>query len=236
MTTRGRACAAAIAGLLSVPGFVWAQSVIPDKGVSATALPPAIPIFPLPDATLFPKISRALHIFEPRYRAMVADVLKGDRIIGMVLLRPGYEADYEGRPPVYPIGCAGVITSSEELPDGRFNIVLRGLVKFRVTGEDQSRPYRLAHVEAIPEAPTDDEQAAVRQHRSRLEVLLTPFMGGSVSTPVPPEVPDEILINALAQYLDLDPIDRQGLLERDGLLKRAQGLIELLEKIPGSSR
>jgi len=90
-------------------------------------LPPTIPIFPLPNVVLFPNVFLPLHIFEPRYRAMVADALKGDRIIGMALLRPGFEASYEGRPPVYPIGCAGVITHTDPLPDGRSNIVLRGL-------------------------------------------------------------------------------------------------------------
>ena len=110
-------------------------------------LPPTIPVFPLPNAVLFPNVFLPLHIFEQRYRAMVADALRGDRIIGMTLLQPGYEADYEGRPPVYPIGCAGLITHSEALPDGRFNIVLRGIEKFRITAEDASRPYRLAQIE-----------------------------------------------------------------------------------------
>ena len=132
------ACAISIVGLLCAPAAVRAQFATPDKAGGAGALPPTIPIFPLQDVMLFPNISRPLHIFEPRYRAMVADALKGDRIIGMVLLRAGYEAEYEGRPPVYPIGCAGVITDAEELPDGRYVIVLRGLVKFRVTSEDQT--------------------------------------------------------------------------------------------------
>jgi Lon protease-like protein len=188
-------------------------------------LPPTIPIFPLPDVMLFPNVSRPLHIFEPRYRAMVADALKGDRIIGMVLLRPGYEADYEGRPAVYPIGCAGVITDVEELPDGRFNIVLRGLAKFRVTGEDQSRAYRLARVEAMPELLKDEERVALRKQRQRLEALLV----APGSEPPPPTIPDDELVNALAQYLDLDPMDRQELLERDGALSRSQALIDLLD-------
>src|SRR5688572_23490168 len=115
-------------------------------------LPPTIPIFPLDKVVLFPNVFLPLHIFEPRYRAMVADTLAGDRIIGMVLLKPGFEADYEGRPPVYPIGCAGVITHSEPLPDGRFNIVLRGIEKFQITGEDDSKAYRLAHVDPLPES------------------------------------------------------------------------------------
>ena len=112
-------------------------------------------------------MTRSLHIFEPRYRTMVADALKGDRLIGMVLLRPGYEAEYDGRPPVYSIGCAGIITDVEELPDGRYNIVLRGLVKFRLTSEDQSRPYRWAHVEAIPEVLDSQERAALGERRQQ---------------------------------------------------------------------
>ena len=67
---------------------------------------------------------------------MVADALEGDRLIGMVLLEPGHEADYEGNPPIYPIGCVGVIAEAERLPDGRYNILLGGLSKFRITGED----------------------------------------------------------------------------------------------------
>jgi uncharacterized protein len=225
------ACALWIVGLLSVPITVLAQSAAPDKGPGPGVLPPTIPIFPLPDLTLFPKISRPLHIFEPRYRAMVADALKGDRIIGMVLLRPGYEADYEGRPPVYAIGCAGVITDVQELPDGRFNIILRGLVKFRITGEDQSRPYRLARVDAMPESPDEEERAALRKQRSKLESLLAAFTGRYSSDPLPASVSEEDLVNGLAQYLELDPIDHQNLLERNGVLSRAEALIDLMEKV-----
>src|ERR671913_1722635 len=126
-------------------------------------LPPTIPLFPLPNAVLFPNVFMPLHIFEPRYRAMVGDTLEGDRIIGMVLLKPGFEADYDGRPPVYPVGCAGVVTHSEPLPDGRYNIVLRGLEKFRITGEDDSQPYRLGHVEAIAEPVREADRMLLRQ-------------------------------------------------------------------------
>ena len=191
-------------------------------------LPPTIPIFPLQDVMLFPNISRPLLIFEPRYRAMVADALKGDRIIGMVLLRAGYEAEYEGRPPVYPIGCAGVITSVEQLPDGRYVIVLRGLVKFRVTSEDQTRPYRLARVEAMPEMPNDEQRVALRRQRPRLTALLAEVVAPG-SEPPSPALPDEELVNGLAQHLELDPIERQDLLERNGPLSRSQALIDLLE-------
>src|SRR5688500_15282736 len=135
-------------------------------------LPATIPIFPLPNVVLFPNVFLPLHIFEPRYRVMVKDALASDRIIGMVLLRPGYEAEYAGRPPVYPVGCAGLITHSESLHDGRFNIVLRGLEKFRVTGEEPGRPYRVAHVEPLAETVTDQDRVLVHEHRHRLEELL----------------------------------------------------------------
>jgi Lon protease-like protein len=193
-------------------------------------LPPTIPIFPLPNVVLFPNVFLPLHIFEPRYRTMVTDALAGDRIIGMVLLKPGYEANYEGRPPVYAIGCAGVITHSEPLEDGRFNIVLRGLEKFRVTGEERGKPYRLAQVDAIPEQIADDDRDALRRQRQRLETLLAAAIERSGAEPrFPPAVPDDDLVNALAQYLQLEPLERQALLERNGYLERCRGLIELLE-------
>ena len=222
------ACALSIVGLLCAPGAVRAQLATPDKAGGAGTLPATIPIFPLQDVMLFPNISRPLHIFEPRYRAMVADALKGNRIIGMVLLRAGYEAEYEGRPPIYPIGCAGRITDVEELPDGRYSIVLRGLVKFRVISEDQSRPYRLARVEALPEVPDSQQRAALRRQRPRLTELLAKVAAPD-SEPPPPALPDEDLVNGLAQYLDVDPIERQELLEQKDLVSRSQALIDLLE-------
>ena len=193
-------------------------------------LPPTIPIFPLPNVVLFPNVFLPLHIFEPRYRVMVADALRGDRIIGLTLLQPGFEADYEGRPPVYPIGCAGLITHSEALPDGRFNIVLRGMEKFRITGEDDSRTYRLAAIDALPETLTEADRTEVRQRRLRLEAVLAATIERTGGEPrFPPAVPDEDLVNALAQYLPLEPLERQALLERDGIAARCRGLIELLE-------
>src|SRR5437773_7205568 len=112
-----------------------------------------LPLFPLPNVVLFPNVFLPLHIFEPRYRAMTADALASDRLIGMVLLRPGWERDYEGRPPVYSIGCSGVITHAERLQDGRYHLVLRGLDRFRIVREDHERSYRRAVVEPQPEPP-----------------------------------------------------------------------------------
>ena len=217
MHLRPLVVAMGIAGLITIPKTSRAQS--------AETIPTVIPIFPLEVTMLFPGVTRPLHIFEPRYRAMVSDALKGDRIIGMATLKPGYEADYQGRPPVYEVGCAGVISEVEELPGGRFNIVLRGIVKFRITGEDDSRAYRLAHVDALPEVLDESEKAALRKSRERLEALITE---GS-TTKVPPGTADEELVNMVAQYLPLSLAERQSLLELRNALLRVRALIELIE-------
>jgi Lon protease-like protein len=202
-----------------------------------------LPIFPLPNVVLFPGVFLPLHIFEPRYRDMIADALTSDRMIGMVLLRPGWQHEYDGRPPVYPIGCSGVITHVETMPDGRYNIVLRGVERFRIVQEDGEKTYRRAIIEPVPDrAGSGDDLAAVRRQRSRLEALLAPAIerslsatgrldkiGASRDSKIPSTMPDEDLVNALAQYLDLEPLEKQALLEQHSLRRRAESLVELLE-------
>ena len=192
--------------------------------------PSTIPLFPLPSVVLFPNVCLPLHIFEPRYREMVSDALDGDRMIGMVLLRPGWEGEYEGCPPIYDVGCVGLITHADRTDDGRYNLVLRGIEKFRVLDEDRTRRYRMATMQALPETIDARDRDAVRSERRRLEALLVPQPAGrGVDQKMPPSMPDEELINALAQYLDLEVVEKQALLERDGLVQRCRSLIELLE-------
>jgi Lon protease-like protein len=180
---------------------------------------------------LFPNVFLPLHIFEPRYREMVADALESDRLIGMALLQPGWEHEYEGRPPVYPIGCSGVITHFERLADGRYNLVLRGLERFKILEEDHDRPYRRAVVESLLECGlTADDRAAVRNQRAKLETLLAPAVEKSGTDPrTAAAMSDEDLVHALAQYLDLEPLEKQALLEQHSLRRRAESLVELLE-------
>lgn len=193
-------------------------------------LPPSIPIFPLPNTVLFPNVFLPLHIFELRFKRMMTDALLGDRIIGMTLLRPGWESDYEGRPAVFSVGCAGLITHSETLKDGRFNIVLRGLQKFKICGEDNGQGYRIARVSGIAEPVDEVTRSAIQGSRGRLEELLTQSAKNeNAEGRLPKSVSDEDLVNALAQYLDIDAIEKQALLEREGLAKRCESLIELLE-------
>jgi hypothetical protein len=211
--------------IVSLSGPAAAQAPAP------AGLPAVIPIFPLEDATLFPNASYPLHIFEPRYRAMIADALKGNRIIGMVTLQPGHEAEYEGRPPIFAIGCAGLITEYEELPDGRFNIVLGGLVKFRVTSEDNSRPYRLAAVQAVPEPLDEKKAAALTKERQRLDQLIEALSDTLGIGQIPPGEPDEQLVDELSQFLPMPRGQRQRLLEREDPLSRAVIVVGLLESL-----
>ena len=162
----------------------------------------SVPIFPLPNVVLFPNVFLPLHIFEPRYRQMVAAALTGDRTIGMVLLRPGYEADYDGCPPVYATGCSGVITHSEQLEDGRYNLVLRGVTKFTIREEEPPAPgrlYRRAVITPIDETIEPAGRDELRRQRHRLEDLLAPLMNGVLERQFSRDMPDEDLINALAQ-------------------------------------
>ena len=189
-----------------------------------------LPLFPLPNVVLFPNVFLPLHIFEPRYRDMVHDALASDRMIGMVLLRVGWERDYEGRPPVYPVGCSGVITHAERLHDGRYDIVLRGLDRFRILEEDHSQRYRRASVEPLPDRMphSADERRVIHECRTKLEAILVadPRVGDAR---IPSAMADEDLVNALAQYLDLEPLEKQALLETPTLCSRAESLVELLE-------
>jgi Lon protease-like protein len=131
---------------------------------------------------------------------------------------------------VYPVGCAGVITHVEPLADGRSNIVLRGITKFRIADEDASRPYRRAAVEAIHEPVSPGQRERLFALRRRLEeVVLAAVPSKGRERQFPPEIPDEDLVNALSQYLELEPLERQALLEADGPVLRAKRLMELLE-------
>jgi len=195
--------------------------------------PFALPIFPLPTVVLFPNVFLPLHIFEPRYRQMVADALAGDRIVGMVLLRPGYEEDYDGAPPIYATGCSGLITHVENLPDGKYNVVLRGLEKFTIQNEEPpaaGRMYRSAVISAIDDSLRAGDRDELRVERRRLQQLLTPlFEEEHLGQRLPEAMPDEDLVNALAQYLEFDPVEKLALLERRGALARARSMVELLE-------
>jgi uncharacterized protein len=190
------------------------------------ALPAIIPLFPLPNVVLFPHMSLPLHVFEPRYRKMLADALASDRVIGMALLRPGWEGDYEGRPPLFDLGCAGRIVASETLPDGRSNIVLKGVMRFRIVEEHAGEPYRLASVVPLPE--TVGDESILKDVRSKVLAAIGRAADGP-TTLVVADLPDEVFVNGLCQSLSLDPIERQSLLGCDTISERYLRLASIVE-------
>jgi len=193
-----------------------------------STLPSRMPIFPLPNVVLFPGVFLPLHIFEPRYRNMIGDALKGDRLIGMVLLREMQNPTDEQFPSTYSTGCAGLITHAEQLADGRYNVVLRGYEKFRIHAEDRQHSYRVADIESIPEPLSTSQQAVLQTSRQRMELLLDRRNKRSESA-LPRDMPDVELVNTLSQYLEFDPIEKQALLESDGIISRCHALIDLLQ-------
>ncbi len=135
-------------------------------------------LFPLPNLVLFPHVDQGLHIFEQRYRHMTADALAGDQLIAMVLLTPdeNWDETYDGRPPVESTACLGRITASEKLPDGRYNLKLRGLARLRLVEEipDADKLYRLARGELLPDVrPVLAEATSLR--RELREAVLERF-------------------------------------------------------------
>ena len=213
--------------VLFLPGLVTAQ----DRSTDAPELPATIPIFPLPDVTFFPHSTQPFHIFEGRYGEMVADALAGDSIIGMVTLQPGFEDDYEGRPPVHELGSAGVIVASERLDDGRYNILLRGFAKFRIVSEDRSRSYRIAEVEEVSEAIAEVDRPVLAERRHQLEAaVLSAFPGARLPST---DTPHEEAIDELSLAISMRPEERMDLLEARDPIQRA---LTLIRRLRGGSR
>jgi uncharacterized protein len=120
-----------------------------------------VPIFPLPEVVFFPETVLPLHVFEPRYRQMVADCLAADGWMAVVMLRAGWEKDYQGRPPVQTIAGAGEIIQAEMLADGRYNVLLHGRARIRILSEEppDGRLYRVVRAERLEEAgPMADDR------------------------------------------------------------------------------
>ncbi|MEE8259989.1 MAG: LON peptidase substrate-binding domain-containing protein, partial [Nitrospinaceae bacterium] len=108
-----------------------------------------IALFPLPNSIFYPGTVLPLHIFEERYRQMVGDAIDSSQWIGMVLLQPGYEEEYDGSPNIVPVGCAGSLEQWNKHDDGKYDIVLRGQSRFRIVREVGDTLYRQAEVELL---------------------------------------------------------------------------------------
>lgn len=190
-----------------------------------------VPLFPLSSVVFFPNTLLPLHIFEPRYKEMVHNALNTEKIIGMALLKPGWESDYYRNPEVYEVIGMGRIVSSEEFEDGKINIVLYGLKRARIVEVVEELPYRQAMVKIVEnEFETNSED-----FRGRIEELIYKWnlylddKQKSHRINVNTKLPLENLTDALASLIFPNVFDKQRLLEETNVQKRAEIVINDLE-------
>ena len=188
----------------------------PDPSLVATLS--RLPLFPLPNAVLFPHALLPLHIFEDRYREMTRDLLSGARCLAIGLIAPNAAPEDE-RPPVLPIAGVGEVVMAHELPDGRFNLVVRGRARVRIDEELASdRPYRLVSATQLPDLPITsaaeiaDADQTLRALIGRLAEAL-PEGGELLRQVVAAQESPAELVDGVASALIVDPVLRQRLLE-----------------------
>ncbi|HMC92491.1 MAG TPA: LON peptidase substrate-binding domain-containing protein [Allosphingosinicella sp.] len=196
-----------------------------------------VPVFPLAGALLFPGAQLPLHIFEPRYRSMVRDALASDRLIGMI--QPRDQAD---PPALFQIGCLGRIASAEELEDGRYNIVLEGLGRFRIAREAEvETPYRQVDADRSGFADGEEPDPLGLAHRAELEREARRYadaLGYSVDWEAVGRLDDEMLVNGIAQIAPLDVGSKQALLEAADIAERCDLLVQFMQfqrMVPGGA-
>ncbi len=199
--------------------------------------PLRLPVFPLAGALLFPRAQLPLHIFEPRYRAMVRDALAGNRLIGMIQPRGPDEP-----PPLFEIGCIGRIAGADELEDGRFNIVLEGLGRFRIVREAKvDTLYRQADVERGGFGDSAEAEPLGLAQRAELEREARRYadaLGYSVDWDAVTRLDDEMLVNAIAQVAPFDVGSKQALLEAPDIAERCDLLVQFMQfqqMVPGGA-
>ena len=182
-------------------------------------------IFPLTGAILFPGLQLPLHIFEPRYRAMVSDALARDRRIGMI--QP--QRPTEGAP-LFEIGCVGKIGEFEALEDGRYNLVLEGESRFRMLRElDVTTPFRQIEAELIEDSDDEVLSSIERASFEREARRFADVQGYSVDWDSVERLDDVSLIDGVSQIAPFDPASKQALLEARNLRERCELLIQLMQ-------
>jgi len=199
-----------------------------------------VPIFPLPDVTFFPHTLLPLHVFEARYRAMVIDALERDRRLVVVRLRPGYEATYAGKPPVYPVAGLGEIVSCERLATGRYNILLRGDCRVKLGQELPSDTlYRIVSAQKLEDvAPTTDVSAALARIRAACGRLLQALdrPADLLDTALAEGQAPGVIADRIAAAVVPDPAVRQELLETLDVTRRLDRLGAALDQLVNELR
>jgi len=184
-----------------------------------------ISIFPLTGAILFPGLQLPLHIFEPRYKALIKDALARDRLIGMIQPQRAEEGA-----PLYSVGCLGKIGEFEALDDGRYNLMLEGQARFRLVRElDAATPFRQVEAELLEEEAEPALAAVERAGFEREARRFADAQGYAVDWESVARLDDESLIDGVSQIAPFDAAAKQALLEAESLSARCELLIQLMQ-------
>ena len=193
-------------------------------------------VFPLPNLVMFPHVMQAMHIFEPRYRALFEEAIADDRLITLGLLAPGWEADYEGRPALRSTACLCRIATHQRTPEGTYNVLLLGVRRVRLAHElPPDKPFRLVEStimdDTVPSDASDNAMAALQQQ------LLTAFKQAMPKIPASYDQLDQLLGNQItlgmltdivAYTIELDLDIKLRLLAECDVLQRTQILLEAI--------
>lgn len=197
-----------------------------------------IAIFPLPNVVFFPHTLLPLHIFEPRYRQMLADCLAGEKRLAMVLLRPGWEVDYHGRPPIFSVAGTGEILESAMLPDGRSNILLRGLGRIMIEREVPSpKPYRIGQASWLHDVYPSGGEEEVAPHAEYLRQICGQFLS-ALPHPIPRFLEvltghdrPGVFVDRLTNVVVRETEERQRLLEMSDVKQRLAEVTGYVEEL-----
>ena len=211
------------------------MSTFDDLSFSFEEFSGRVRLFPLPNLVLFPHVMQPLHVFEPRYRELLEDALDDDRLITMAILAPGWEVDYEGRPPLYPIACLSRITTHHRLDDGTYNVLLLGLRRVLLKRElEPIGSFREAEVE-LCEDYWPPQQTATRRdlHRRLREAFIKilpalPEAHEQLDQLLGTDVPLGVLTDVISYMLDIDLSDKEALLAQVNVHRRAEMLLKHL--------
>ena len=194
------------------------------------AIPDIIPIFPLPNVVFFPDTYLPLHIFEPRYQNMLAEV-GTDACIGMALLKDGGERDSYRNPAVCSPGCVGRIHTVKSLGDGRSNLILHGLTRYVIEEELFDASYRRAKITVLSRHPfhtLDEDSVRAMVTKLAVQYLQARKAHDLCALITNASITDAVLVNSLSSCLDFTTIEKQFLLESESLCRQARRLIDLL--------
>jgi ATP-dependent Lon protease len=211
------------------------MSAFEEYAFSAQDFSGQVRLFPLPNLILFPHVMQPLHVFEPRYRALLEESLVGDRLIAMAILLPGWEKQYEGRPPVHPMACLGRVAVHHRLEDGTYNALLVGLRRVRLIRElPATKTFREAEVLVLEDRyPADEAELTAGLHRQLRDALMQ-------AVPELPQAHDQLdqllsgetslgtLTDIISYMVDIDVRQKQVLLAEVNVHRRAQILLKHL--------